>query len=117
MREGKNGGKLKTGGTNPGAGRPRKLPELDKLIADVLGEEKDGVTAADAILRKLRSLAAQGNLRAAEILLDRAYGKSRQPMDVTSGGKELKAGAVTIERVLITKENGAAKGGETDGQA
>lgn len=39
------------------------------------------------------------------------------PTDVTSGGKELKAGAVTIERVLITKENGAAKGGETDGQA
>ena len=39
------------------------------------------------------------------------------PTDVTSGGKELKAGAVTIERVLITKDNGAAKGGEKDGEA
>jgi hypothetical protein len=65
-------------------GRPKKLPELDKLLADVLGEEKDGVTAADAILRKLRAMAAQGNIRAAEILLDRAYGKAKQAVDVTS---------------------------------
>ena len=62
-------------------GRPKKLPELDKLLADVLGEEKDGVTAADAILRKLRAMAAQGNLRAAEILLDRAYGKAKQQLE------------------------------------
>ena len=39
------------------------------------------------------------------------------PTDVTSGGKELKAGAVTIERVLITKENGAAKSGEEGREA
>jgi hypothetical protein len=64
-------------------GRPKKLPELDKLLADVLGEEKDGVTAADAILRKLRAMAAQGNIRAAEILLDRAYGKAKQSTDIT----------------------------------
>lgn len=63
-------------------GRPKKLPELDKLLADVLGEEKDGVTAADAILRKLRAMAASGNIRAAEILLDRAYGKAKQPVDM-----------------------------------
>lgn len=63
-------------------GRPKKLPELDKLLADVLGEEKDGVTAADAILRKLRAMAAQGNIRAAEILLDRAYGKPKQSVDL-----------------------------------
>jgi hypothetical protein len=63
-------------------GRPKKLPEIDKLLADVLGEEKDGVTAADAILRKLRAMAAQGNIRAAEILLDRAYGKAKQPVDM-----------------------------------
>ena len=81
MRPGKNGGSLKTGGNN-GGGRPPKLPELDKLLADVLGEEKDGVTAADAILRKLRAMAASGNIRAAEILLDRAYGKAKQPVDM-----------------------------------
>ncbi len=64
-------------------GRPSKLPELDKLLADVLGEEKDGVTAAEIILKKLRQMAASGNLRAAEILLDRGYGKPKQSQDVT----------------------------------
>jgi len=72
--------KGKSGNPN---GRPKKLPEIDKLLADVLGEEKDGVTAADAILRKLRAMAAQGNIRAAEILLDRAYGKAKQSTDIT----------------------------------
>jgi hypothetical protein len=80
MREGRNGGKLKTGGDN-GGGRPKKLPELDKLLADVLGEEKDGMTAAEAILKKLRNMAAQGNIRASEILLDRAYGKATQKFE------------------------------------
>jgi hypothetical protein len=73
--------KGKSGNPN---GRPKKLPELDKLLADVLGEEKDGVTAADAILRKLRAMAAQGNIRAAEILLDRAYGKAKQSIDLNA---------------------------------
>ena len=62
-------------------GRPKKLPQLDKLLADVLGEEKDGLTAAEAILKKLRQMATTGNLRAAEILLDRGYGKARQSVD------------------------------------
>jgi hypothetical protein len=70
-------------------GRPKKIPELDKLLADVLGEEKDGLTAAEAILMKLRQMAASGNIRAAEVLLDRAYGKAKQSMDVTTGGEKL----------------------------
>lgn len=64
---------------NPGGpGVPKKLPELDKLLASVLGEEKDGITAAEAILKKLRQMAAAGNIRAAEIMLDRGYGKPKQ---------------------------------------
>lgn len=82
MREGRNGGKLKNGGNN-GGGRPKKLPALDSLLADVLGEEKDGMTAAEAILKKLRQEAAKGNLRAAEILLNRAYGMPKQRTEVT----------------------------------
>ncbi len=70
-------------------GRPKKLPEIDKLLADVLGEEKDGVSAAEAILKKLRQMASQGNLRAAEILLDRGYGKPKQAVDMTTGGDKL----------------------------
>ncbi len=80
MREGRNGGKLKTGGDN-GGGRPRKLPALDKLMADVLGEEKDGITAGEAILKALRAKATKGDVRAAEVLLDRAYGKPKQTQE------------------------------------
>lgn len=62
-------------------GAPKKLPELDKLLADVLGEEKDGLTAAEAILKALRAKASKGDIRAAEVLLDRAYGKAKQTME------------------------------------
>jgi len=70
-------------------GRPKKLPELDKLLADVLGEEKDGITAAEAILKALRAKATKGDIRAAEVLLDRGWGKAKQSVDITSGGKEI----------------------------
>jgi len=81
MREGRNGGKLKTGGNN-GGGRPRKLPELSVLLADVLGEQtKEGLTAAEDILRAMYARARKGDTRAAELLLDRAYGKPKQSID------------------------------------
>ena len=75
------GRKMKKGETLNPNGRPRKLPELDKLLADVLGEEKDGITAGEAILKALRAKATKGDVRAAEVLLDRAYGKAKQTMD------------------------------------
>jgi hypothetical protein len=62
-------------------GRPKKLPELDKLLANVLGEEKDGVTAAETILKALRVKATKGDIRAAEVLLDRGYGKAKQTIE------------------------------------
>jgi hypothetical protein len=62
---------------NPG-GRPKKLPHLEQLLAEILEEEKDGISAAKAILMALRLKATKGDVRAAEILLDRAYGKSSQ---------------------------------------
>lgn len=70
-------------------GRPKKLPELDKLLADVLGEEKDGMTAGEAILKALRLKATKGDVRAAEVLLDRAYGKAKQSIDHTTQGEKL----------------------------
>jgi len=73
--------KFKKGQSGNPNGRPRKLPELDKLLADVLGEEKDGVTAGEAILKAIRAKAAKGDVRAAELLLDRAYGKPKQSID------------------------------------
>ena len=80
MREGRNGGKLKSGNTK-NVGRKRELPDLHKLLADVLGEEKDGITAGEAILKALRAKATKGDVRAAEVLLDRAYGKPKQTQE------------------------------------
>jgi len=75
------GHEFKKGQSGNPKGRPPKLPHLDKLLDDVLGEEKDGITAAQAILMSLRKEAAKGNVRAAEILLDRAYGKAKQAIE------------------------------------
>jgi orotate phosphoribosyltransferase len=82
MREGRNGGKLNSGNTK-NVGRKRELPELSKLLAEVLGEEKDGITAGEAILKALRAKATKGDVRAAEVLLDRAYGKPKQTSETT----------------------------------
>jgi hypothetical protein len=64
-------------------GRPKKLPQLNELLAEILGEDKDGITAAEAILKALRAKAAKGDIRAAEVLLDRAYGKPKQTTELT----------------------------------
>ena len=64
------------------AGRPKVVPQLDALLADILGDEKDGIEAAKAILMALRSKAIKGDVRAAEVLLDRAYGKAKQAIDI-----------------------------------
>lgn len=79
LRRGKNTQFQKGVSGNPKGG-PKKIPQLDVLLADVLGEEKDGIEAAKAILMALRSKAVKGDVRAAEVLLDRAYGKATQSM-------------------------------------
>ena len=64
-------------------GRPKR-PDIDALLDKILGEENEhGKTAAEAILAKLRQKAASGDLRAAEYLLDRGYGKPKQQIDAT----------------------------------
>jgi len=63
--------------------KPHKIPELRELLANVLGDEKDGKTAAEAILMALRNKAIKGDVRAAELLLDRAYGKAKQDFDIS----------------------------------
>jgi phosphomannomutase len=98
MREGKNNGKLKSGNT-VNVGRPKKLPSIDLLMAEVLGEEKDGITAAQAILNMLRGKAAKGDIKAAQLLLERAYGKSKQNIDITTQGEK-----VTVPTIVFTKD-------------
>lgn len=75
-------------------GAPKKLPALDELMEKVMGEEKDGITAMEAILKALRAKAAKGDIRAAEVLLDRGYGKPKQAIDLGLG----------IEKLTIVKK-------------
>lgn len=62
-------------------GRPRKLPELEALLAEVLSEETNGITAMQAILMGLVAKAKRGDVRAAELLLNRAYGKQKETIN------------------------------------
>jgi hypothetical protein len=83
------GRKMKKGETLNPNGRPKKLPQLDKLLADVLGEEQDGKTAAQLILIALRKRASKGDVRAAEVLLERAYGKAKQEIKIDSSESQV----------------------------
>jgi hypothetical protein len=61
-----------------------KLPDLEEAMRAVLGEEKEGKTALVAILAALRAKAAKGDIRAAELLLNRGYGLPKQKVQLSS---------------------------------
>jgi hypothetical protein len=75
------GKKFQKGESGNPNGRPKKLPDIDELLAEVLGEEKDGIEAARAILLVYRNKALKGDIRAGELLFNRAYGMARQNVD------------------------------------
>ena len=77
MREGRNGGKLKSGNTK-NVGRKKELPELSQILADSLGEEKNGITDAQAILTAMIAKAKKGDVKAADFVFGYGYGKPRQ---------------------------------------
>lgn len=82
-----------------GNGRKKKLPALDGLLDEVLGEEKNNVSAAKAVLMSLLSKATKGDVRAAEVLLDRAYGKAKQVTDILSCGESINSPILPPEAV------------------
>lgn len=63
-------------------GRPRKIPSLEKLIDEVLGDERDDKVAIKEILKAVRNKALKGNIEAAKICLNRAYGKEEQNVNL-----------------------------------
>jgi hypothetical protein len=63
-------------------GRPKNMPDLKEALMTVLGQIQNDTNALEAMLTVLRSKALKGDTKAAEILLDRAYGKPKQETDV-----------------------------------
>lgn len=81
--QGRNGGTLRSfekGESGNPKGRPKKIPAIDELLAEVLGGEVQGKSIARRIIESLQKQAIKGNVRAAEVLLDRAYGKVKQDL-------------------------------------
>jgi len=62
-------------------GRPTNLPAIDEILTKVLNETgSNGLTRAENIIRKL-TIKAETDIRAAEMILNRAYGKPRQQIE------------------------------------
>ena len=80
---------FKKGKSGNDKGRPPKLPQLDVLLAKVLGAETGGITEAERIILAMKKEARKGNVRAAELILDRSFGKVAQQMNI--GGVEIEA--------------------------
>jgi len=70
-------------------GRPKKLPKLDELLAEVLGTKVNGKTEAQKILEALIRKANAGDTKAAALLLDRGYGKVKENLDITTNGESM----------------------------
>lgn len=82
-----------------GHGRPKLLPALDLLVAEALGIPEGGdykKSNAFKIINKLQEMAAKGHVRAAEIVMDRGWGRVQQTLDVTTAGKEIGPGVTQI---------------------
>ena len=69
--------KFKKGQSGNLKGRP-KMPDLKDVIESEVGE-----AGIKKIVAKLRLMAQKGNVKASEILLDRAYGKAKESIEVS----------------------------------
>ena len=86
-------------------GRPKKLPKLDELLAEVLGDTEEGKTQAQRILEALVSRANNGDVKAAALLLDRGWGKVKEHIDITTNEESLNKPSIQIE-IITTRKNG-----------
>mgnify|MGYP003402728802 CR=1 FL=1 len=82
----KRGNRFVKGQSGNPKGRPKKLPSLEAALISVLGEIKDDKNAMEAIVMALRNKAIKGDVRAAEVLMERGYGKIKDVVDINSDG-------------------------------
>ncbi|MGZ5283722.1 MAG: DUF5681 domain-containing protein [Bacteroidia bacterium] len=68
-------------------GAPQKLPELKDALENILASPTGKASELEAILRAIINKAKKGDVRAAEFILDRFYGKPKQAIDLQHGGQ------------------------------
>lgn len=86
------------------SGNPRGAPkrlDIREAVEKVLSEKKNGKTSLEIIIKALQAKAAKGDIRAAQELFDRGFGKSQQFVDVSSMGESIRP----IEITVSSKEN------------
>lgn len=107
VREGKNGGKLKSGNTVNLNGRPKKIPALEELINTHMTEiDSSGLSAADLVMKRLRQKAVQGDMKAIQYLLDRMYGKPKETLEHKGEIKSTSSGIGSKEWIAQMKADG-----------
>lgn len=109
-REGKNGGKLNTGGTFPNAGRPEGSRNRKNIIQELL--DMDAPESLLAEVRKLNPSAKtlrdihtvstfnrslKGNPKAMEMMMYYDIGKPKDNIDVTTQGEKVEGKVVIIK--------------------
>jgi len=62
-------------------GRP-KLPDINEALAEALANEKNGKTMLQQILDSMIARALKGDVRAADFLISRGYGKADQRIEI-----------------------------------
>lgn len=75
--------KYKKGQSGNPNGRPSVLPELKEAIAKALEKKTGGISELDRIIEALVKKAKKGDVRAAQELFDRGYGKVKQTMETS----------------------------------
>lgn len=83
-----------------GVGRPKKLPSLDLALQRMLEEKKDGLTGLEAMLKGVRNKVIRtGDARGLMVILERAYGKVKQDIDITTQGESLNKDKTAIVKL------------------
>jgi len=68
-------GQFKKGQSGNPKGRPKKLPQLDEIMSNVLGDEKDGITLMQGIIMALANKALKGDVNSAKLIFEYGYGR------------------------------------------
>ena len=76
---------------NP-AGRPKKAPELQLMMAAILSREANGKNEAEAIIETMVAAAKKGCIRSAEFLFNHTYGRPTHRIEMS--------GEATIIKVI-----------------